>query len=69
MVMKSSWFDVGVEHWRWPSGQLVKEMMKRHLEMYITMMNCHLAGAMKSSWFDIEVEHWQWPQRQISLMN
>ena len=61
MAMKSSWFDFGVAHWQWPSGLVVKEMMKRHLLRYITTMNHDLAGAMKSSWFDTEVEHWRWP--------
>ena len=43
MTMKSSWFDTGVRHWRWPQrpGRL---------------MNRHLTVTMKSSWFDIGVK-------------
>ena len=29
MAMKSSWTDIGVEHWRWPRGQVVKKTMNR----------------------------------------
>ena len=56
MAIKSSWFDIGVRHWRWP-------------QQPGWSMNRHLAVAMKSSWFDIKVKHWRWPQRQIILMN
>ena len=31
MAMKSSWFDIGVEHWQRRSGLVVKETVKRQL--------------------------------------
>ena len=53
VAMKSSWFDIEVEHWRWQHRPVSYE-----LKSDLTM-------AMKSSWFDIDFKHLQWPRGQI----